>query len=866
MATHDLDDELSRHHPGKLLDEYGTEMQMHGSTHRATVGLYLRMTNRVFGRRKAPINLKPKFAARAAKLIAAGLAPSVLSTFHLRSSSVARPRSAPTMPGPVRRGERVAVYPSSPAERAIVRHNGGVYCNRSRAITVPSNRPFLRNDIGKYLQSKEAAVIRHYRLSSRCVRDGRASPVDFQTYIDRADLHDEQRSKELEADRHGYISFGTLGETPDARTEFWRQVEHHETREGARLQSRIEAELPHWLSPEDRREIAKRFCALLEHRGLPYWCSVHLPGPKSDPRNVHMHIAWHDRPIIGHQIDFEVLDGTLKPRRTAPIFAPNKDPDVRKKHWIDELRKKYAEIVNDVIEEHALRTNRSPSHLYFPGTNRALGINEPPQKHLGPRRSAIERSAWQSSRGALNELAIRKQLSLMEAEIIDDLLQNIRILGIRDQYGLTRSEHAKSEADIREEAIASIYDAWEAFCGIRILEEAIRGDKTPDALDTLLGELEQVGYIHPDKAILPPMPILRGNYGEDKPLSDQSEKSSDTFDEDLVRRFGQVLATAHIYFLRRLNNARETSWYLLYDNIDRARLPSNFELDDKNLTELEAKIRREDATSIQHVISIFRGEAPEKSSDAIYKLRRVREIGRAVERSIFIKSRTVAPLPQISQAPTTTKSITSEQVPEQISNGSLAPNNLARNRGKPTTDVATQQRPFKLMRESVHAVGKRRADKPAVAETAIARTRSSASPPTQKSATAPSQPTATAQSTSVHAAVDVTNLKKFLFKADVLRPKDTAALVARVKALKPDEFTAAWRITLNALQEADRALREAPSGARKEDRHAFYTGTVVLEAEAKARGIDLKAPGADPMAAPHVGTSERGNQRGGREH
>lgn len=450
MATYDIDDELDRLRPGKLLDEYAAEMQMFGSTHRATVAFYLRMTNRVFGRRKAPIKLKSKFAARAAKLIAAGLAPAALSTFHLRSSSVARPRSAPTVPGSVRRGERVAVYPSSPAERVIIRHNGGVYCNRSRAITVPSDRPFLKTEIGKYLQSKEAAVIRHYRLSRRCVRDGRASPVDYQTYIDRAYLPDEQRSKELEEDRLGYISFGNLGETPEERELFWKQVERHETREGARLQSRIEAELPYWISPEDRRKIAKRFCALLERRGLPYWCSVHLPGPKSDPRNVHMHVAWHDRPVIDHQIDCEILpDGTLKPPRAAPIFAPQKDPDVRKKHWIDELREKYAEIVNDVIEEHAFRTNQSPSHLYFPGTNKALGINEPPQKHLGPRRSAIERNAWQSSRGALNDLAIRKQLSLMEAEIIDDLLQNIRVLGIRDQYGLTPSEHAKSESDIR---------------------------------------------------------------------------------------------------------------------------------------------------------------------------------------------------------------------------------------------------------------------------------------------------------------------------------------------------------------------------------------------------------------------------------
>ncbi len=867
MATYDLDDELSRLRPGKLLDEYAAEAQMHGSIHRATVGFYLRTTNRVFGRRNAPIKQKPKFAARAAKMIAAGVTPAALSTFHFRSSSVARPRSAPTAPGPVRRGERVAVYPSSSAERAIVLHNGGVYCNRSRAITVPSDRPFLKTEIGKYLQSKEAAVIRHYRLSSRSVRDGRTSPVDFQTYIDRADLPEEQRSKELESDRLGYISFGTLGETFEARTGFWKQVGIHESREGARLQSRIEAELPHWISPEDRREIARRFCALLMLRGLPYWCSVHLPGPKSDPRNFHMHVVWHDRPVIGHQIDYEILpDGSLKPRCTGPIFAPKKDPDVRKKHWIDELREKYAEIVNDVIEEHALRTNRSPSHLYFPGTNKALGINEPPQKHLGPRRSAIERNARQSSRGAVNDLTIRKQLSLMETQVIDDLLQNVRILGLRDRHGLMLSERAKSEADIREEVIASIYDAWHSCRGIRILEDAISCDKTPEALDALLRDLEQVGYIHPDKAILPPLPVIRGNYGQEEPPSNQIEKSNETFDEELVRRFGQVLATAHIYFLRRLSNASEVSWYLLHDNIDRARLPTIIELDDENLPELEARIRREDATAIQHIISVLRGEAPEKSNYTIYRSRKVLEIERAVRRSILNRSRTIALPPQIVQAPTTANSVAPEQLQAKQSSNAPALNSLARDRRTPTPEVTTQQRPSTPMRQSAHAVGTRRTEKPGAAEKAIVSTRNSALLPTQQSARGTSQIPTPSRISPASIVVDATNFEKFLFKTDVIRPKDSAFLVVRAKALKPDELAAAWRITLGAMQEADRVFHQAPSGSTKENRDAYRTGINVLDAEAKARGIDLQARHLDPVEAPHVGTTERGNRQGGQEH
>lgn len=104
------------------------------------------------------------------------------------------------------------------------------------------------------------------------------------------------------------------------------------------------------------------------------------------------------------------------------------------------------------------------------------------------------------------------------------------------------------------------------------------------------------------------------------------------------------------------------------------------------------------------------------------------------------------------------------------------------------------------------------------------------------------------------------NYAKLVFKADVLRPKDTVALVERASALKPDELTLAWRITSQAVVEAQDTLRRAPSGTAKENAAALATGAAVLKDEAARRGIELPASAAPAAEQPQ--STDRRRTRG----
>ena len=91
-------------------------------------------------------------------------------------------------------------------------------------------------------------------------------------------------------------SFGTIGDTPEERLQFWGLVHDHEREKGGRTQSRLVLELPHEASPAARHEIIRRFTSGLEKDGIPYWTTIHAPTRANDDRNHHAHIVYTDRP------------------------------------------------------------------------------------------------------------------------------------------------------------------------------------------------------------------------------------------------------------------------------------------------------------------------------------------------------------------------------------------------------------------------------------------------------------------------------------------------------------------------------------------------------------------------------------------
>lgn len=211
------------------------------------------------------------------------------------------------------------------------------------------------------------------------------------------------------------ISFGTIGDTPEERDEFWRVVEATSRRNGI-LQHRIICELPWELTPAAHAEIMQEFSKVFTERELPFWIVVHAPDKHNDARNFHAHIVYYHRPskrLEDGQWDFafSVIDRDKHGhcRRKFPRRRPfdrrtyEKDTErvvdgkvVRVPGWYRELRETYCKIMNDALARAGV------SKRYTPLSYAKLGVKKRPSEHLGPKCAARERSGKQTGRGGDN--------------------------------------------------------------------------------------------------------------------------------------------------------------------------------------------------------------------------------------------------------------------------------------------------------------------------------------------------------------------------------------------------------------------------------------------------------------------------------
>ena len=214
----------------------------------------------------------------------------------------------------------------------------------------------------------------------------------FQAYVERAEASEAVRRAEIESDALGEISLGTLGASTRDRILFWEEAEGRE-RPGGRVQHRVVSELPHWLVPADRRRIAVGFCRIFEQIGLPFYAVVHLPDVDegSDPRNIHLHVLYTDRPFADACGEHRAL-ARRKRREPAHIC------------WPGILRSHHATVTNEVIAEAAARGNPPPvGRGYFdPRAHQEMGIEKEPGRHQGPWRIRLERSGVPTGRGMHN--------------------------------------------------------------------------------------------------------------------------------------------------------------------------------------------------------------------------------------------------------------------------------------------------------------------------------------------------------------------------------------------------------------------------------------------------------------------------------
>lgn len=178
------------------------------------------------------------------------------------------------------------------------------------------------------------------------------------------------------------LSLGTIHDNPGIRQQFWYDVEKMEGETG-RVQSRLIADLPFEaeVGAEGRRDILEGLGEIFSDLGLPWHGVVHMPEPHSDPRNYHLHLLYHARPV------------KYWTENDEPVFATAKERQIHSPEWIKSLRAKYAELVNSVFERAGL------ARRWDPRSYEAQGIAKIPGKHLGSAAMGLERRGIVTTRG-----------------------------------------------------------------------------------------------------------------------------------------------------------------------------------------------------------------------------------------------------------------------------------------------------------------------------------------------------------------------------------------------------------------------------------------------------------------------------------
>jgi hypothetical protein len=434
------------------------------------------------------------------------------------------------------------LFPSTARQIALVR-KVGTYDKPNRVWTIPANHPFAMSRRGREMRSEFARVKRAIRLAGHSAAASKVSAPEFQKYVERADLDASERAAELDSDDQGFISIGTIGSDVAKREAFWKAVDRYERQRGARLQSRIEFELPHWLPASRRRQILENFSTFLSAHGLPHWIAAHRPGPKSDKRAFHGHVVWHDRAVTADSVEFlKNRSGGIDIVRGDPVFARKKDRTHQGEHWIRTLRQKFAEIVNDVLLEEAVSKNQLPPFFFFPGSYEELGIDATPQSHRGARKTAIQRRRSADAHPDKNDLAIESNLTARIDRAIRQVQTHIERLARKQENTSKKSGLDRREEDFDEEIVDLIFGSEQAISGLALIDSYIFDPERHGEPGSLPEKLREFGFF----------PIELNDLEKFVRSTRLLPKDSASTEEINLIRDGIQAALARLYFLHCL--------------------------------------------------------------------------------------------------------------------------------------------------------------------------------------------------------------------------------------------------------------------------------------------------------------------------
>lgn len=222
------------------------------------------------------------------------------------------------------------------------------------------------------------------------------------------------------------------------------------------LQRRIVGEIPKELDAAAKRRVLEKFTNEFRRRDLPFVCVFHEADENNNPLNGHYHLDYHPRPMrrfssasppavpqslmdafekskadyaargkpypkngkLKRQIElWEEAAATPQPewegmwepdivlhyktdsgkKKTTHPFDRNVHADTRDDGWIFDLKKKYADIVNEELRAVGSETQ------FHPGKLSEIGIDKESDVHLGPRQNWREKQGYPTLDGSDNE-------------------------------------------------------------------------------------------------------------------------------------------------------------------------------------------------------------------------------------------------------------------------------------------------------------------------------------------------------------------------------------------------------------------------------------------------------------------------------
>lgn len=167
------------------------------------------------------------------------------------------------------------------------------------------------------------------------------------------------------------------------RAELWNAAEAAERRCNGRTARELVIALPGELSPEGRIQAARSMAQSLRARyGVAVDLAVHAPGGRGDPRNNHAHLLVTVR-AVSESGEIGAKTRTLDDRVSGP-------------QEIEWIRARWEVVANWCLEHQGCADRVDRRSLA------AQGIDQEPDRHVGPRATALERRGVRTEIGDEN--------------------------------------------------------------------------------------------------------------------------------------------------------------------------------------------------------------------------------------------------------------------------------------------------------------------------------------------------------------------------------------------------------------------------------------------------------------------------------